>query len=74
MKKAAIIIVSLVCGVIIGFFYRDCHSDQQEEVKKVFTEGRKQCECISTLQNVYYTGDNYWEDMDFQGWDNFGPV
>lgn len=74
MKKAAIITVSLAIGIIISYLYRDYHSDEQEEVKRVFTESRKQGECISTPPNVDYAGDDYWENMDFQGWDNFGPV
>lgn len=74
MKKAAIIIVSLVIGIIIGYLYRDYHSEKQEEVKKEFIKDQKRDEYVCTPWNEYYTGDDDLEDIEFQGWDNFGPV
>lgn len=74
MKKAAIITVSLVIGIIIGYLYRDYHSAGQEETKRQSTEDRKENKCISTPPNVCYTGDDDLEDIEFQRWDNFGPV
>lgn len=71
MKKAVLVIVSLSVGVVIGYLYRDYHSVGYKEVKGVF-EDRKQN--ISISQDVYYTGEEDWEDLIFQECNDFGPV
>lgn len=74
MKKTAIITVSLLIGIIIGYLYKDYHSEKQEEVKKEFIKDQKRDEYVSTPRNEYHTRVDDWEDIEFQGWDNFGPV
>lgn len=71
MKKAVLVIVSLSVGVVIGYLYRDYHSIGYNEAIRVF-EDRKQN--VNVPRNVYYTGEEDWEDLFFQECNDFGPV
>lgn len=70
MKKIVLVMVLLCVGAAIGYLYRDYHSVKQEEGKRV----RKQSEYVSTPRNVYYTGEEDWENLIYQEYDDFGPV
>ena len=74
MKKAAIIIVSLFIGSIIGYWFGYYNQKEQIETKRQFSEIKKQNQSISTFQHMYYTGNDDGEDVLFQQYDDFGPV
>ena len=74
MKKIALIIVSLSVGVIIGYLYRDFHSEEYKEVRSELTKSREKSQYAYTSRYEYYTGKDDWEDLIFQECEDFGPV
>lgn len=74
MKRAVLIIVSLVIGFVIGYLFRNSHPEDQQEISKQAIEKKEKIQDIYIPLNIYNTEENNCEDLNFDRCSDFGPV